>query len=125
MNDKSPPLTTSLGFGISPRPKAGRGRKDDISSQTERKARVLLVDGDVESRRLMTTRLTTANYSVESVDSAEAALDACVRSRPNLVVTDLHLRAMDGLGLLNELKSRWPAVLPKRCRCIARRRKLG
>jgi len=110
MNDKSPPLTTSLGFGINPRPKAGRGRKDDISSQTERKARVLLVDGDVESRRLMTTRLTTANYSVESVDSAEAALDACVRSRPNLVVTDLHLRAMDGLGLLKELKSRWPAV---------------
>jgi two-component system response regulator GlrR len=110
MNDKSPPLTTSLGFGINPRPNAGSGRKDGVSSQPARKARVLLVDGEVESCRLMTTRLTTANYSVESVDSAEAALDACVRSRPNLVVTDLHLRAMDGLGLLKELKSRWPAV---------------
>jgi two-component system response regulator GlrR len=110
MNDKSPPLTTSLGFGINLRPKAGKGRKDELAPQAQRKARILLVDSELESRRLMTARLTTANYSVESVDSAEAALDACVRSRPNLVVTGLHLSAMDGLELLKELKSRWPAV---------------
>ena len=110
MNDKSPPLTTSLGFGINLRPKAGKGRKDELSPQAQRKARILLVDSELESRRLMTARLTTANYSVESVDSAEAALDACVRSRPNLVVTGLRLSAMDGVELLKELKSRWPAV---------------
>jgi two-component system response regulator GlrR len=110
MNDKSPPLTTSLGFGINLRPKAGKGRKDELAPQAQRKARILLVDSELESRRLMTARLTTANYSVESVDSAEAALDACVRSRPNLVVTGLHLSAMDGVELLKELKSRWPAV---------------
>ncbi len=70
----------------------------------------MLVDADPESRRQMNTRLTTANYSVEAVETAEAALDACVRSRPNLVVTDLHLTPMDGLALLKELKSRWPAM---------------
>ena len=58
----------------------------------------------------MSGRLGASNYAVESVDSAEAALDAAVRSRPDLVVTDLHLGAMDGLALLRELKSRWPAI---------------
>ena len=110
MSNKSPPVTASLGFGMQPRLKSTRNRKDDPAPQAERKARILLVDGDVESRRLMTTRLATANYHVETVDSAEAALDACVRSRPNLVVTDLHLGAMSGLDMLKELKSRWPAL---------------
>jgi two-component system response regulator GlrR len=110
MYDKSPPLTTSLGFGMNARPKTGKGRKEDMAPQTERKARVLLVDADMESRRLLTTRLSVANYAVEAVDSSMAALDVCVRSRPNLVITDLHLGANDGLELLMELKSRWPSV---------------
>jgi two-component system response regulator GlrR len=57
----------------------------------------------------MTSRLGT-RYDIEAVDHAEAALDSCIRSRPNLVITDLHLASMDGLALLKELKSRWPAV---------------
>src|ERR1700692_710317 len=99
MTDKSPPLTTSLGFGIHPRPKPSKGRKDDDSSNTDRQARILLVDNDPESRRLMNPPLATANYSVESADGPQAALDSCVRSRPNLVITDLHLDHMDGLAL--------------------------
>jgi two-component system response regulator GlrR len=110
MTDKSPPLTTSLGFGINPKPKLAKSRKDVPAPRAERKARILLVDRDADSRRLMMSRLTGADYHVDPVDSAEEALDACVRSRPNLVVTDLRLGAMDGLGLLRELKSRWPAI---------------
>lgn len=110
MTDKSPPVTTSLGFRMSPRAKPSRGRKSDAPPVTERKPRILLVDNDPESRRLMNTRLTTASYIVESADSAMAALDSCIRSRPNLVITDLRLNHMDGLALLKELKSRWPAL---------------
>ncbi|MDB6085493.1 MAG: response regulator GlrR [Gammaproteobacteria bacterium] len=58
----------------------------------------------------MNARLTMANYEVEWTDTAESALDSCVRSRPNLVITDLRLIHMDGLSLLRELKSRWPAL---------------
>jgi len=120
MSTKSPPTalpptasppTASLGFGILPKPHHAKRRKDEIAAQPERKARVLVVDGDVESRRLMTARLSMADYAVDSVANAEAALDACVRSRPNLVVTDLHLGAKDGMDLLKELKSRWPAIM--------------
>ena len=58
----------------------------------------------------MLTRLGAANYAVETADGAQAALDACVRSRPNLVITDLRMGDMDGLAFLKELKSRWPQV---------------
>ena len=109
MTDKSPPRTSSLGFGLTAKP-ARRGTRTEVAARPERKARILLGDRDSDSRRLMSGRLGASNYAVESVDSAEAALDAAVRSRPDLVVTDLHLGAMDGLALLRELKSRWPAI---------------
>jgi two-component system, NtrC family, response regulator GlrR len=55
-------------------------------------------------------RLGAANYLVDTADGAQVALDACVRSRPNLVITDLRMNDMDGLAFLKELKSRWPQL---------------
>jgi two-component system response regulator GlrR len=70
----------------------------------------LVVDHDPALRRLMVARLGGANYAVETADGAQAALDACVRSRPNLVITDLRMEDMGGLAFLKELKSRWPQL---------------
>jgi two-component system response regulator GlrR len=58
----------------------------------------------------MVSRLGGENYAVETADGAQVALDACVRSRPNLMITDLHLQDMDGLAFLKEIKSRWPQL---------------
>ena len=102
MQDKIPHPTTSLGFGIN--------RADSESDQTVRKARILVVDNDVESRRFLNGRLSGGRYRVDTVDNSQAALDACVRSRPNLVITELRLEPIDGLALLKELKSRWPTL---------------
>ncbi len=110
MKHRSPPITASLGFGLVPKSKPTGTRKDETQPQAERKARIMVVDNDAESRRFMNARLGTAGYAVECVDSAQAALDGCVRTRPNLVVTDLRLEDMDGLALLKELKSRWPSM---------------
>jgi two-component system response regulator GlrR len=107
---RSPPSTASLGFGIVSRPKSTPGRKDDTAPQSDRKARIMVVDHDPESRRFMNSRLGTAGYTMECVEDAQAALDACVRARPNLVITDLKLNGMDGMALLKELKSRWPSI---------------
>jgi two-component system, NtrC family, response regulator GlrR len=108
MKAESPPVTASLGFGIGSKP--ATRRKDGRSSpNTQRdKARILVVDTDPAIRRLMMLRLGAANYLVESVDCAEAALNSCERLRPNLVITALRMQPMDGLGLLSELKCRWP-----------------
>lgn len=109
MSNKSPPLTTSLGFGIQPKAKPSNGNSEG-DAKPDRKARILIVDNDPQSRRFLSVRLTAANYAVDWVDGGQAALDACVRSRPNLVITDLRLGGMDGLDLLKELKSRWPTL---------------
>lgn len=110
MVQKAPPLTASLGFGLTPRPKPSRARKDEVGLTEERRAKILVVDGDAEARRFTNARLSSANYLVETVNDAQSALDACVRSRPNVVVTDLHLDEMNGLALLKELKGRWPSL---------------
>jgi|HubBroStandDraft_1064217.scaffolds.fasta_scaffold08757_2 two-component system response regulator GlrR len=108
MKSDSSPIKASLAFGMDA--KAATRRKDSQSSQNIRRqhARILAVDPDPAVRRLMMTRLGAANYQVESADSAQAAISACERFRPNLVITALRMQPMDGLGLLNELKYRWP-----------------
>jgi two-component system response regulator GlrR len=109
MDDRSPPVTTSLGFVL--RKESKRGKRADPRSQArERKARIMIVDNDPGLRRLLTARLVAANYEVESAESTTAALDACVRRRPHLVITDLRMTPMSGLGLLKELKTLWPDV---------------
>ncbi|HTV95481.1 MAG TPA: sigma 54-interacting transcriptional regulator [Steroidobacteraceae bacterium] len=69
-----------------------------------------MVDHDPELRRLLVTRLGAAHYAVETAESAQAALHACVRSRPNLIITELRVTDMDGLAFLRELKNRWPQL---------------
>jgi len=70
----------------------------------------MVIDQDPELRRLTVARLESANYVVDAVSEAQAALDACVVSRPNLVMMDYRLQGWDGLVLLKELKSRWPQM---------------
>ena len=71
----SPPPTASLGFGITRKATEFKHRSDDDKSPVARKAKILVVDDDSAARRLMETRLGAANYAVESVSNAHAALD--------------------------------------------------
>jgi two-component system response regulator GlrR len=76
----------------------------------KRKARILVVDDDPGLLRLLTIRLRAENYEVEAVESAALALAAASRFRPDLVVTDLRMDEMDGIGLLKELQNRYPGL---------------
>lgn len=110
MNARSPPITTSLGFDV--KDKASKLRKNASGPPMVPRlsANILVVDNDPALLRLLSIRLGAANYGVECVSSARAALDACIISRPNLVITDLRMEPMDGLELLKELKRRWPEL---------------
>lgn len=108
MSSRSRPETTSLGFDVNAEARTAKLRKSAAAPRARHKPRIMVVDGDSGMRRLMNARLGAANYSVQTVGGAQAALDACIRSRPNLVITDLQLDDMHGLALLRELKSRWP-----------------
>src|SRR3981081_3282025 len=85
--------------------------KATIPNQSgKRKARILLVDDDPGLLRLLTIRLRAESYDVEAVESAAQALSASSRFRPDLVITDLRMDQMDGIGLLKELQNRWPGL---------------
>ncbi len=82
--------------------------RNDTSGK--RKARILVVDDDPGLLRLLTIRLRAENYEVEAVENGVAAVAAASRFRPDLVITDLRMDQMDGIGLLKELQSRWPGL---------------
>ena len=79
-------------------------------SGARHRGRILLVDDDPGLLRLLSIRLRAENYIVEAVDSAMKALAVLGRYRPDLVITDLRMDKMDGLGLLQELQQRAPGL---------------
>ncbi len=81
-----------------------------VLQMPKRKARILVVDDDPGLLRLLTIRLRAENYEVEAVESGQQALAAASRFRPDLVVTDLRMDEMDGIGLLKELQNRYPGL---------------
>ena len=52
-------------------------------------SRILLVDDDVSLLKLMSMRLRSQGYEVDTADSAEGALDRLRQQRADLVLSDL------------------------------------
>jgi two-component system response regulator GlrR len=71
------------------------------SDQT--KGKILLVDDDPGLLRLLSIRLRAEEFDVVAVESAHDALGSLNRFSPDLVITDLRMDKMDGIGLLKEL----------------------
>ncbi len=110
---KSPPPhrpMLSLDFGIASR----KSNSDEVGANKAagetRKAKIVVVDEDPASRRVMLNRLGVLAYAVEAVSDAQSALDSCALYRPDLVIVNLPLKGMDGLTLLKTLKGRWPQL---------------
>jgi two-component system response regulator GlrR len=80
------------------------------ATKSASKGKILLVDDDPGLLRLLSIRLRAEDYEVEAVDSAENALAVLNRFRPDLVITDLRMDKMDGIGLLKELQRRAPGL---------------
>jgi len=81
-----------------------------VTQPAKRKARILVVDDDPGLLRLLTIRLRAENYEVEPVENGVQALAAASRFRPDLVISDLRMDQLDGIGLLKELQKRWPGL---------------
>ncbi len=68
-------------------------------------ARVVLVEDDVEIRRLVAEALADQGHDVESAPTAMEGLEVAVREQPDLVILDLGLPDMDGSDLLRMIRS--------------------
>ncbi|MEL7185811.1 MAG: sigma 54-interacting transcriptional regulator [Pseudomonadota bacterium] len=78
--------------------------------QPQAEGKILLVDDDPGLLRLLSIRLRAEGYEVEAVESAHKALGVLHRFSPDLVITDLRMDKMDGIGLLKELQTRSPGL---------------
>src|SRR5918999_523550 len=72
--------------------------------------RVLIVDDDPALLQALpeTLRLRMGGVTVETADSAAAALQRIVEREFDAIVTDIKMPGMDGLQLLAEIRSRSP-----------------
>lgn len=68
-------------------------------------ARILVVDDEMQIRKMLRIALKSVGYDVTEADSVESGLAALVRQQPDLLVLDLGLPDGDGLDLLSELRS--------------------
>ena len=68
-------------------------------------ARILVADDDATIRRLMTVFLKSLGYDAEVVEDGSAALEACLMSPPDLVISDIHMPLIGGIELTQRLRS--------------------
>ncbi|OUL37245.1 diguanylate cyclase [Nostoc sp. T09] len=68
-------------------------------------ARILLADDNADMREYVQRLLLTQGYEVEVVSDGLAALTAVRQHLPDLVLTDIMMPRLDGLGLLQELRA--------------------
>jgi DNA-binding response OmpR family regulator len=66
---------------------------------------VAIVEDDEEIRRSMSSLLRSYGIAVETFDSAEAFLGSARPSAYDCLVTDVHMPGMDGLEMLDVLRS--------------------
>ena len=81
-----------------------------VTKHSSPAGKILLVDDDPGLLRLLSIRLRAEGYEVEAVESAHKALACLNRFSPDLVITDLRMDKMDGIGLLKELQTRSPGL---------------
>src|SRR5437879_8072613 len=91
------------GAGVLAPPQAGEGR-------AMKQPRVLVLDDDpaLLQARPEARQLRMAGVTVDTADSALAALDRLAARDYDAIITDIKMPGTNGLGLLAEIRTRWP-----------------
>ncbi len=71
-------------------------------------AKILVVEDDTSLREALCDTLALAGYQVTSAADGGAALQQVEREPVGMVVSDVHMKPMDGHHLLHQLKERYP-----------------
>ena len=73
-------------------------------------SKILLVDDDPDLLNLLSIRLNASGYDVDTVNSAESALNYLDLERPQLVISDLRMSGMCGMELFEKVFAKYPAL---------------
>ncbi|MBI2381434.1 MAG: sigma 54-interacting transcriptional regulator [Gammaproteobacteria bacterium] len=74
------------------------------------KSQILLVDDDPSLLKLLSMRLEAEGYAVSTASSGEEALHKLKLSPPDLLITDLRMEGMDGMGVLKAVQQAAPSL---------------
>jgi two-component system, OmpR family, KDP operon response regulator KdpE len=74
-------------------------------------ARILVVDDEPQIRRSLQVNLENKNYAVMTASSGEEALELMARWKPDVVIVDLVLPAMDGIELTRRIREQSPVPI--------------
>lgn len=74
--------------------------------------RVLLVDDERDFRDLLSIYLEKEGYETECAGNGQEAFDKIQLSRPNLVIADIRMPVLDGVGLLKKVTALVPPPIP-------------
>ena len=74
-------------------------------------ARILVVDDEPQICHSLQTNLENRNYDVTTAASGEEALEAIARQKPDVVIVDLILPAMDGIELTRRIRAHSPVPI--------------
>lgn len=74
------------------------------------KPTILVVDDDQDILKLISMRLAASGYDTVSASNGEQAMTAISLRRPDLIVSDLRMPAMDGMALLDAVHKRHPTL---------------
>jgi len=72
--------------------------------------RILVVDDEMNVRRVVADMLRLAGYEVTEADSGEEALAAAQTTPPDLLLSDLRLQGIQGFELLQALRESRPGL---------------
>lgn len=70
--------------------------------------KVLVVEDDEKSRRLLCDVLSFHGFDVTAVGSGEEGIEHARRARPDIALLDIELPGVSGLGVLEELRRAYP-----------------
>ncbi len=71
--------------------------------------RILIVDDELAIRRFLCTALDTEEFSLHQAEDGHAALAAAVATKPDVILLDLGLPDMDGVGVIRRIRE-WSQV---------------
>ena len=72
---------------------------------TAKKTRILIVEDDTGIREMLAMVLQDAGYEVDQAEHAFSAICSVVRAMPDLILADIRMPIVDGMGLATELKT--------------------
>lgn len=75
------------------------------------RVRVLLVDDQDIVCKAMTRLFAAEDVEIATARSGEKALEELAHTPADIVISDQFMAGMDGIALLSEVRSRWPATL--------------